>query len=344
MAEGVTTANGLRGRRINAPCRACGNRAYNTTLVAREMMFGLRESFEYVRCAECAALSLVNLPEDLAAYYPPDYYSFQTTELALRRPLVAAAKRARAAVVLRLPPSIIHRLVVTGRAPVVFDWVAGLGLSPAARIVDVGSGGGACLADFAREGFTGLLGIDPYLDDAASGPMPLRKLAIDQLTGNWDLLMFNHSLEHVADPPATLRAARERLAPGGAILVRVPLADGYAARHYGANWVGVDAPRHTMVPTHDTMKILAARAGLRVKRVFYDTHSQHFWASEQYVRDIPLLDDRSYCVDRSRSIFGPEEIAHWESRCRTLNDEGRADAGGFLLVAAGARRRSRVFA
>ncbi|MDQ3739576.1 MAG: hypothetical protein M3389_01410, partial [Actinomycetota bacterium] len=71
------------------------------------------------------------------------------SEPSVRRPIAAAAKRARAAVVLRMPPSIVHRLVAAGRAPVLYDWVAGLGLSPSARIVDVGSGSGSLLADFA---------------------------------------------------------------------------------------------------------------------------------------------------------------------------------------------------
>ena len=321
-----------------ASCRACGNRAYNTTLVAREMMFGRRDSFEYVRCAACGALSLVTIPDDLSVYYPREYYSFATPAVERRRPLVTAARRARAAVVLRMPSAIVGRLVAGGRAPVLYGWVAGLRLAPMARIVDVGSGSGSLLADFARQGFTRLLGVDPYLEhETSSGPVSLRRLAIDQLTGRWDLLMFNHSLEHVPDPLATLRAARQRLAPGGAIIVRVPLADGCAARHYGENWIGVDAPRHLMVPTHDTMKILASRAGLHIKRVFYDTHSQHFWGSEQYRQDIPLLDERSYCVNPGRSIFRPAEIAHWEARCRVLNRHGGADAGGFVLTAAATR-------
>ncbi len=303
--------------------------------MAREMMFGLRDTFEYIRCATCGALSLVRSPDDLGRYYPPDYYSFDTTVLKLRRSPVMSAKRARAAVLLRVPPSIRARLIAATRAPTLFGWLGGLGLTPGSRIVDVGSGNGILLASFAREGFTRLLGIDPYLDDDATlGPIKLRKLTIDELAGRWDLLMFNHSLEHVPDPAATLQRARARLAPGGAILVRIPLADGCAARHYGENWVGIDAPRHTLVPTHETMKILARRTGLRIKRVFYDTHAMHFWGSEQYLRDIPLLDDRSHCVDPAKSIFRATDIAHWEAKCQTLNQEGGADAAGFLLTAA----------
>lgn len=87
------------------------------------------------------------------------------------------------------------------------------------------------------------------------------------------------------------------------------------------------------------MKILAGRVGLRIKRVFYDTHSQHFWGSEQYRRDIPLLDERSYCLNPGRSPFTPADIAVWDARCRMLNEDGRADAAGFVLVAAKRARR-----
>jgi ribosomal protein L37E len=190
-------------------CRACGNRAYNTRLVAREMMFGRRDRFEYVRCATCGALSLVSVPDDLATYYPPDYYySFGETPVLKRRgPLVTRAKRARVTVILRTPAPVVDRLVATGRAPVLFGWLAGLGLGRSARIVDVGSGNGALLATFADEGFTNLLGIDPYLEhDSALGPISLRRLAVEDLRGDWDLLMFHHSLEHVLDPVETLRA------------------------------------------------------------------------------------------------------------------------------------------
>jgi len=83
--------------------------------------------------------------------------------------------------------------------------------------------------------------------------------------------------------------------------------------------------------------------GLRIKRVFYDTHSQHFWGSEQYTRDIPLLDERSYCFNPGRSPFTPADIALWDARCRMLNEDGRAHAAGFVLVASKrARRRARA--
>src|SRR5206468_2718584 len=59
-------------------CRLCGNDAGNRAFVAREMMFGLREAFDYFECAACGCLQIAQVPRDLSKYYPPQYYSFHS--------------------------------------------------------------------------------------------------------------------------------------------------------------------------------------------------------------------------------------------------------------------------
>ncbi len=54
--------------------------------------------------------------------------------------------------------------------------------------------------------------------------------------------MFNHSLEHVPDPVATLKVAYEKLAAGGMCLARVPTTSSEAWTTYRADWVQADAP------------------------------------------------------------------------------------------------------
>jgi hypothetical protein len=54
-------------------CRA----ATGQFLDAREMMFGTRESFTYFECEGCGCLHLIDVPADLAAYYPKEYYSLK---------------------------------------------------------------------------------------------------------------------------------------------------------------------------------------------------------------------------------------------------------------------------
>ena len=57
-------------------CAICDNRHGNSIHLAREMMFGLRESFRYLECAACGCVQLLEVPDDFATYYPPTYYSF----------------------------------------------------------------------------------------------------------------------------------------------------------------------------------------------------------------------------------------------------------------------------
>src|SRR5215470_11645307 len=56
-------------------CRICGNGRSNQSYVAKEMMFGLREVFDYFQCAECGCLQIAVFPSDISRYYPPSYYS-----------------------------------------------------------------------------------------------------------------------------------------------------------------------------------------------------------------------------------------------------------------------------
>ena len=60
---------------MSAACRICGNASDNRAHVAREMMFGTRERFDYVECARCGCLQIRDVPADLSPYYPADYYS-----------------------------------------------------------------------------------------------------------------------------------------------------------------------------------------------------------------------------------------------------------------------------
>ncbi|MGH2855114.1 MAG: hypothetical protein ACRDLF_13090, partial [Solirubrobacteraceae bacterium] len=71
---------------MSAPtCAICANAAGNRVFGAREMMFGLRERFEYLECGECGCLQLLDVPEDLARFYPESYYSLGGAPAAVER-------------------------------------------------------------------------------------------------------------------------------------------------------------------------------------------------------------------------------------------------------------------
>ena len=57
-------------------CRICGNSGNNTSYIAREMMFGFRDEFEYFQCSKCECLQIIEIPKNLHKYYPSNYCSF----------------------------------------------------------------------------------------------------------------------------------------------------------------------------------------------------------------------------------------------------------------------------
>src|SRR5205814_7191736 len=54
-------------------CRVCGASAEFDRYEVREMNFGSRETFSYLKCAQCESLQMDEVPGDLKRHYPPDY-------------------------------------------------------------------------------------------------------------------------------------------------------------------------------------------------------------------------------------------------------------------------------
>lgn len=289
------------------------------------MMVGLREEFDYRQCSRCGTLWLPEPPADLVRFYSDGYYSMAMTAESASR---SAVHSAFARILLKVP----HRLRAAAGArlylkPRVFGWVHP-GVTQQSTIGDVGAGQGELLRKMVRLGFTDLWGIDPFIEaDRRDGPIVFRKAEIGQVDGRFDVLMFNHSLEHVPDPLQTLVDARERLNPGGSIVVRLPVAE-EAWERYGVDWVGLDAPRHLFVPTVRGFQLLAERAGLSIERTFFDSEALQIWGSERYRNDIALLDEAPAEYRRHEE----ERAAAWEAEARALNKARRGDNAGFVLV------------
>jgi SAM-dependent methyltransferase len=194
------------------------------------------------------------------------------------------------------------------------------------KILDVGSGQGKMLSELAWYGFSDLTGIDPFIDeDIVYRGVSIFKLDIFSIEGKFDIIMLHHSFEHMEKPLAVLFRIRELLRDKGKVLVRIPTVSSYAWEHYGVNWVGLDAPRHLFLYSLKAMQILARQAGFTIKDILYDSSGFQFWASEQYIRDIPLRSDRSYDTNSDRSIFSAEEIKTFSQKAAELNREKKGD-------------------
>jgi SAM-dependent methyltransferase len=83
----------------------------------------------------------------------------------------------------------------------------------------------------------------------------------------YDLIVFQHSLEHTLDPAGDLERVEAALAPGGLLAVTVPNFGSWQARRFRDRWFHLDLPRHRTHFTAAGARRLLQRQGFEVLRV-----------------------------------------------------------------------------
>jgi 2-polyprenyl-3-methyl-5-hydroxy-6-metoxy-1,4-benzoquinol methylase len=310
-------------------CEICGNQKGNRTHVAREMMFGLRDSFEYLECTNCGCLQCKSVPADLSKYYGNGYYSMRLQRRRTRR-LHEAMKGLRTRTYLEGTGFIGNMLLRAFGPPGLPDWVKRAGMRQDGSILEVGCGSGDLLRTMASEGFKNLTGVDPFIkaDISIGRNMKILKAEVSTLEGQYDFIVLEHSFEHMPEPHATIRKLCSLLAVNGTLIIAIPLV-GYAWRHYGVHWIQLDAPRHLYLHSEKSFRLLAEN--MNVVDIVYDSTAMQFWGSEQYASDIPLLDERSYRVNPHNSSFSQEKIAEFQKKADDLNQRRLGDQATFYL-------------
>jgi SAM-dependent methyltransferase len=192
--------------------------------------------------------------------------------------------------------------------------------------LDVGCGSGTLLQRLARAGFQNLTGVDPFVKTSSiSNGVKILKYEINDLDGEFDLIMFHHSFEHVTDPSQALAATRRLLSKSGRCLIRVPTCSSFAWKHYGKNWVQLDAPRHIVIFSREGFAKLALLAGFDLNETIDDSSEFQFIGSEMYCRDIALM---SQPFER---MFSPKQIDEYRQKAAQLNSQCLGDQAAFII-------------
>ena len=76
---------------------------------------------------------------------------------------------------------------------------------------------------------------------------------------------------------------------------------------------------------------MAQKAGFEIRDIIFDSTEFQFLGSEQYVQDIPLMDERSYKKTSSGSVFSEKDFSRFKEKAAELNNSGEGDQACFYL-------------
>lgn len=306
-------------------CRVCGS-SQVAPVQLEEMTFGSREAFEYLECAACGSLSIADVPADLARHYPPTYYSF----LIEYRPRHGhLARRLAVFALLHMPRALSARLpshMALWRAM----RTASVGYGT--RILDVGCGNGALLRTLRRAGFRDLNGVDPFIKDSVVEPnLTITKGELADLNGSYAFVLLRDSLEHMADARAALGEVARLCAPGGHILISMPVVNRSWAE-LGPNWVELDPPRHLFIPSvAGISRLIGSIPGLQLEETIFDTTAFEIYGSALARKRVPLCDPVTGADADPSRYFTREQLDAWSKRAHEYARRGESGRAHFLV-------------
>lgn len=209
----------------------------------------LEEFGLYARCAWCGCKAVRHRPTEasLEALYCSGYY---WTEYQAVHNCPPVEER--------------HERDMQDRVPQYLGWMREL-VPPPARTLEIGCGNGRLLAEAARAGYhsTGAemdARVAAWVREKTGAPVFAGPFPPPE-EGKYDLVLALDVLEHVPDQERFTREIRERLHPGGKVMVHTPVIDtDDAARQ----WRDMFNPlSHVWMHTSESLRRLWERVGLR---------------------------------------------------------------------------------
>jgi SAM-dependent methyltransferase len=213
-----------------------------------------KASFDLVLDKESTALKTTpELTEsELQKYYPKTgYASHQTQANSLRSTIYVWIKRIN----IRTKRNWIRQYVTQG------------------HMLDYGAGTGAFALSAQQQGW--------HVDVYETSQNALDILKQRQLTvvtqplqpNHYDVITLWHVFEHINNPKGALDSFFTALKPGGVLVLAVPNADSWDAKHYKSFWAAYDVPRHRWHYNKHAITFLGRQASFElvsIKNMYWD--------------------------------------------------------------------------
>lgn len=255
------------------PCVLCGGCSLKELFAAREYITAARKQFRIVECGHCRLVRLDPMPppEELAAYYPAEYFVVPEDEVRRRAPSFFIQDKVRE--VLRYKKSGV--------------------------VLDIGCGGGGFIKRLQGLGFQ-VHGLDasPLACRLAGESVGAENIfhgdlmSVDFPASSYDVITMWHVIEHVHDPLAVLKKARLLLKDDGLLIVCCPNFDSWLRIFFKEKWYPFFVPHHLFHFTLRTLSIALEKAGYEVKsrkRHFVDPLTNMGSLKESLLRFMGLI-------------------------------------------------------
>lgn len=265
-------------------CRICKQESEGKSIFAKEMMFDNAGNFEYFECPHCKCLQIAQVPENLGDFYGERYYSYATPK----------------------------------------DTKTKGEIKDTHRILDVGCGAGAMLCSMAANGVKDPVGCDPFIeaDIVYENGVKIYKKSIHEMEGEFDIIMLNDSFEHMSDPHEVFDSLKRLLAPKGVVRITLPVYPNIAFDMYQGNWYQLDAPRHIVLHSQQSLSLLARQHGMRIARFVYDSNNSAILRSYFYKKGITFFKQNPNEISK---YFTKTELIDINKKVMQANQKGHGD-------------------
>ena len=90
----------------------------------------------------------------------------------------------------------------------------------------------------------------------------------------FDVIVLNHSLEHMYNPTKLLLEVNKILKDDGILIIGVPNIKSMEARIFKKNWGSIRAPQHLYHFSESTLNLLLDKCGFNLKKIWFDPNPE----------------------------------------------------------------------
>lgn len=294
------------------------------------MFLGTREKFEYFLCPKCKSLSIGEIPKHLAELYSK-YPIFDLNPVKIScwtrfvRRYTLLNQNACSRFMLKF---------LNSWEDLALKALYGLGLNLSTKILDVGCGSGILVRTLNSFGFKNVTGIDPHSSATIEKHgFRLIKGSLEDLVEQYDLVMFNHSFEHLEDVSLAVKKLETLIKPGGLLIIRIPNVESYSFRKYKENWHGIHAPFHLVLPSFEGMRKIFRDTNFVLQNTRQEQLVELFLYNIDYSLNIGLTEPLGVlaCLgdgplgNKIPPLFTKKEIAFLKDKAKAVTKNNMAD-------------------